>query len=346
MYKKLLAVVMCICLLSFVGCSKNTDTLSVDNGDEPEAPSSPTETVKSVLNPLTGLADISADKADDRAVAIMVNNIVTAQPVQNGLDKADIVYETEVEGGITRLMAVYQDVSKVERIGSVRSARYPYVDLAMGHNAIYVHHGQDPIYCAPHLKDTDDVTLSEKNYGARIKNGLASEHTLYAYGDRLWQGLVNDGWKTANSNASAWQSFAPEGTQVSLSAAAGSVTVPFSASYKTTMNYDAATGTYIRSFNGTVRKDYTSGNTENFKNVFVLLTTIRNYPDGKHRQVFLTSGSGYYFVNGTYTQINWSKGNASDSIKFTNTDGTPLTVNAGNSWVCIADMNTSQPIIG
>ena len=122
--------------------------------------------------------------------------------------------------------------------------------------------------------------------------------------------------------------------------------MPFSASYKTTMNYDAATGTYIRSFNGTVRKDYTSGNTENFKNVFVLLTTIRNYPDGKHRQVFLTSGSGYYFVNGTYTQINWSKGNASDSIKFTNTDGTPLTVNAGNSWVCIADMNTSQPIIG
>lgn len=73
----------------------------------------------------------------------MINNISTAQPVQTGLNKADIIYETEVEGGITRLMAVFQDITTAEKIGTIRSARYPYVDLAMGHNAIFIHCGQD-----------------------------------------------------------------------------------------------------------------------------------------------------------------------------------------------------------
>ena len=65
-----------------------------------------------------------------------------------------------------------------------------------------------------------------------------------------------------------------------------------------------------------------------------------------HRKVDLTSGDGYYFVNGTYTKIKWSKGAASDGLTFTKEDGTPLTVDIGNSWVCIADKNKSQPTIG
>lgn len=344
MLKKVLSIIVCICLLSVAaGCKKKTDTLSVDSGDIPSAPVESQEQVVYSVNPLTGIAELSEDKATDRPVAIMVNNISTAQGVQTGLTKADIVYETEVEGGITRLLAVYQDITKAERIGSVRSARYAYIDLAMGHNAIYVHHGQDPIYAAPHLKDTDNYTLSTSNGGARISNGLSSEHTLYAYGDKLWKNIISSGWKTKNSSVTNWQNFAAETAPVTLPNAATSVSVPFSASYKTTFNYDAATGKYTRLFNGTVRKDYISGETENFKNVFVLMTSISNYADGKHRKIALSSGTGYYCVNGTYTQINWSKGSASSGFVFTNTDGTPLTVNPGNSWVCLANTYTTQP---
>jgi hypothetical protein len=142
------------------------------------------------VNPLTGLENLESEEiAYRRPVAVMINNISVAQKVQTGLTQADIVYETEVEGGITRLMAVFQDITKVQQFGTVRSARYPYVDLAMGHNAIYVHHGQDNTYCAPHLKDTQAFTIHENNAGARIKNGLATEHTLYGYGPKLWEWL-------------------------------------------------------------------------------------------------------------------------------------------------------------
>lgn len=340
--KKIFLLLLCLCLCLAAGCSKGQDRLSVDKGEEPNPVSeTPAVTYK---NPLTGLSGISSDKADDRPIAIMINNLSTAQPVQTGLSKADIVYETEVEGGITRLMAVFQDVTAAEKIGSIRSARYPYVDLALGHNAIYLHRGQDDKYCGPHLKDIDNIDINENNYAVRLKNGLAKEHTLYTYGQKLWSGLVSDGHKTERGSSEPWVKFADEESPVTLENTANSVSVSFSTSYKTVLKYDSAAGTYTRYFGSTVRKDYFTGETENFKNVFVLLTTIKNYSDGYHRQVSLEAGDGYYCVNGTYTPIKWSKGSAKNSFKFTLSDGSELTVNPGNSWVCIADKNTSKPV--
>lgn len=339
--KKLLPLLLCLCLCLSVGCSENRDRLSIDKGDEPSSEVQKPVTYK---NPLTGISGMSADKADDRPIAIMVNNIKVAQSVQTGIAKADIVYETEVEGGITRLMAVFQDVTVAEKIGSIRSARYPYIDLALGHNAIYMHRGQDEKYCKPHLSDIDDIDINENNYATRIKNGLSSEHTLYTYTQKLWSGLVSDGYKTERGSSEPWVSFADDESPVSLESTASTVGVPFSASYKSVFKYDSSLGKYTRYFGNTVRKDYYTGETENFKNVFVLLTNISNYSDGYHRKVALESGDGYYCVNGTYTAIKWSKGKASNGFKFTNADGSALTVNPGNSWVCIADKGTSQPI--
>ena len=343
MSKKLITLFLTVCMLAVAGCSKETPRLSVDKGDEPSSVPI-TEEPAAYKNPLTGVSGISAEKADDRPVAIMINNIDIAQPIQAGIGAADIVYETEVEGGITRLMAVYQDVTKAERIGSIRSARYPYIDLALGHNAIYLHHGEDTTYCGPHLKDIDDINIDENNYAVRIPNGKSYEHTLYTYGEKLWSGLVNDGYKTERGSSEPWVNFADEDNPVTLANAAASVTVPFSGSYKTVFKYDSAAGTYTRYFGNTLRKDYVTGGKTEVKNVFVLLTTIKNYPDGLHRQVFLESGNGYYFTNGTYTPIKWSKGAAKNALKFTNTDGKELTVSPGSSWVCIAGLK-SEPVI-
>lgn len=45
------------------------------------------------------------------------------------------------EGGITRMLAVYQSLEDVGSIGSIRSARPYYIELALGHDALYVHAG-------------------------------------------------------------------------------------------------------------------------------------------------------------------------------------------------------------
>ncbi len=339
MLKRIMPLMLALCMLALAGCKKDQDRLSVDKGDEPSIVSE-TKPV-TYKNPLTGVSGMSEEKTKNRPVAIMVNNISTAQPVQTGLNKADIIYETEVEGGITRLMAVFQDVTAAEKIGSIRSARYPYVDLAMGHNAIYIHCGQDNKYCAPHLKDTDDVDLMSKNYGVRIKNGLASEHTLYAYGEKLWSSLVKDGHKTTSSEATPWVNFAEEDAPVTLESPAKTINIPASASYRTIFKYDEAKGKYTRYYGNTLRKDYFTGETVDMKNVFILFTTIRNYQDNYHRQVLLESGDGYYCVNGTCTPIKWSKGAAKNGFKFTKADGSELTVNPGNSWVNIVNIGNT-----
>ena len=341
MLKRILSVSLCVCMcLPFVGCKKKADTLSVDSGSVPPVSSE----VKPVtyINPLTGLDGLDKETALQRPVAIMVNNISVAQPVQTGLTKADIIYETEVEGGITRLLAVFKDFKNVSKVGTVRSARYDYIDLAMGHNAIYAHHGQDNYHAPAHLKDIDRIIVGTNNGGQRQSNGLALEHTLYANGDKIWNSIKKQGINTTlKSMAEPWMSFSDGETPVTFTDKCLSVTVPFSYSYKTTFKYNNETGRYTRYFNNVERKDYNTKESVTVKNVFVLNTTITSYPgckDGKgHRKVRLTSGDGYYCVNGTYIRIKWSKGASSNSFKFTKYDGSQLTVNPGNSWVCIAD---------
>ena len=187
----------------------------------------------------------------------------------------------------------------------------------------------------------DDVDLMVKNYGVRIKNGLATEHTLYAYGEKLWSSVQNDGHKTTASTAAPWVSFAEEDAPVALESTANTVDIKASASYRTVFKYDAAKGKYTRYYGNTIRKDYFTGETVDMKNVFILFTTIRNYSDNYHRQVMLESGDGYYCVNGTYTAIKWSKGAAKNGFKFTKADGSELTVNPGNSWVSIVNIGNN-----
>ena len=75
-----------------------------------------------------------------RNVAVMINNIRTVWGYQSGLQDAYLIYEMIVEGGYTRLMAIYKD-KMPERIGSVRSARPYYLDYALENDALYIHFG-------------------------------------------------------------------------------------------------------------------------------------------------------------------------------------------------------------
>src|SRR5687768_6328095 len=77
---------------------------------------------------------------DRRPVAVMVDNLAYAARPQLGLDKADLVYEALVEGGITRFMAVYLR-QEPEMVEPVRSVRTPFLYLASELGAIVVHDG-------------------------------------------------------------------------------------------------------------------------------------------------------------------------------------------------------------
>ncbi len=78
-----------------------------------------TEPVVLYRHPLTG-APLDAPWSG-QVVAVMMNNLKKAMP-QKGVGSVDILYEIEVEGDITRCLAVYTDLDKVADIGPIRSA--------------------------------------------------------------------------------------------------------------------------------------------------------------------------------------------------------------------------------
>lgn len=77
-----------------------------------------------------------------RIVAVMIDNYPTSARPQSGLKDADIVYEVEAEGGITRYMALFLETAPV-RIGPVRSARTYFVDFARPYDPLFAHAGEN-----------------------------------------------------------------------------------------------------------------------------------------------------------------------------------------------------------
>ena len=342
----LLALALVFCM---VGCGNNS--VDVDLSDKPAQSSEPEKT-EPTLNPLTGL-EMDASKIDQRPIAVMVNNIKVAQDVQAGLNDADIVYEAYAEGGITRLVAVFKDSSKIERVGSIRSARYSHIELATGHDAIYVHAGKNKTQAAPHMQalGIDNFDLNSgapAAYGYRISNGKASEHTLYTTGEKLEAGFKALNYRrNLKSTAENWQKFVSATSPVTpAEGVCNNLSVTMSTGYVSKFTYDANTGRYTRYNSSNVSKDYNSGNSVTFKNVLVLKTDVTDFPNDSTHVVktHLEGGEGYYVSNGGFETIKWTKGDAFNPIKITKADGSDCPYNAGNTWVSLVDKNNSVTV--
>ena len=91
-------------------------------------------------------------------------------------------------------------------------------------------------------------------------------------------------------------------------------------------------------------KAYVDGNTGEqveVTNVLVLQPACRSNGDSLgHITVDLTSGGkGYFACGGKMTEIRWSKAGRNAQLVYTNTDGSPLTLGRGNSYVNIVPTN-------
>lgn len=336
--KKVKLIVLWLIIISLLcSCSKTPVQPPVTEEQPPVEEVLPPEPVR-YKNNLTGEYTLEYESDTKiRPVAVAVNNQSNARRCQTGLETADIVYETYVEGGITRTLAVYKDISKAGEIGSIRSARYDFVDICLGNDATYIHAGVDYTYCQPYINrlGVDDANLllgSLYGYAYRLDNGMALEHTLYAKGDSLDKMLTDKGWRKTVDEAHAgdWQSF-NETEQKLKDGTATTITAKFSGDYTSIFDYDTETEVYKKRDH----KDWRSGNEISVKNVVVLFTPLTSFEDGYRVKVGLDSGHGYYFSSGTYQKINWSKGDATDGFKFTDESGAPIGYNPGNSWVCI-----------
>ncbi|MBE6961061.1 MAG: DUF3048 domain-containing protein [Ruminococcaceae bacterium] len=321
---------------------------------EPEVPTpqpEPTPEPEPVgpVNPLTGLP-IDEALVNRKPVAIMLNNIKAAQP-QQGNSQADIIYEVLAEGGITRMLGLYQDISQLGVVGSIRSARPYYLELALGHDSVYVHAGGSEVFYQRHKEwnlSTVDCVNGYYGYAStglvwRDKNRVAGktfdyEHSMITSGEKLTEILTKRNVLTDHTDGYTYEmSFTADGTPADGKNAT-TLTVPFIGGSKgktTIFRYDEATGVYKAEQYGSAYIDGNDGTQVSATNVLVLRTTCTAIDDAGHLQVDLSSGDGWYACGGKYIPITWEKGQRDQPLRYFTTDGQPLTLGQGKSYVCI-----------
>jgi hypothetical protein len=137
--------------------------------------------------PLTGTPVPGGGAVPRRpALAVKVDNYPNARP-QSGLDKADVVFEQPVEGGITRYAAVFQ-CQDAALVGPIRSARNMDVGiLGQLGNPLEVHVGGiDPVLA--NLNASPIVNVDLGSYGSIITNpsGRYAPYDTYSSTSRMW----------------------------------------------------------------------------------------------------------------------------------------------------------------
>lgn len=345
-----LAVLMCL-LLSACG-DRQEEVEQVVPTEEVSAPVEPSEEVvqppeKQFLNPLTGLP-IEEAMVNARPVAVMLNNLKKALP-QQGNGDADIIYEVVAEGGITRMLGVYQSLEGVDTLASIRSARPYYIEIALGHDALYVHAGGST-QAYEDLADLDVDNMdgvwgkySHSSAGVfwRERERIPGkrydfEHSLVTSGEAILAAWADSNIPSTHEEGYCCElDFAEDGTPAQGENAAV-IEVPFS-NYKTGLfRYDADLGVYAVEEYGNAYIDGNTGEQVTVTNVLVLRAPIRNTGDSEgHMKVDLSGGDGWFACGGKVIPITWEKGDARSPFRYYTAEGTPLMLGQGKSYVNI-----------
>ena len=299
-------------------------------------------------SPLTGLPTWE-DVSNRRPIAIMINNVRQGLP-QVGTSRADVIYETLVEGGLTRTVALFSDYASAGTIGGVRSTRQGFVDIAQAHDAILMHAGGSPdALSLIRNRSLDAINEIGGPRGRNIffrdagrRSQLGSEHSLMTSGERIANEIDTFGFRLEHrDNFEQPFQFVEDGTPAG-GADANRVVVTFSAAKSTTFVYDSNTGRYyIEQFD---RAHIDAGNNTQLSvtNVIVIRTTIVGIPGddaGRQRTTTEGSGTGYFINGGRVVEINWRRDSLNDPFTFTLADGSPLFLGIGRSYICIIPTN-------
>lgn len=288
-----------------------------------------------------------------KAISVMFNNIQDALP-QSGISNAEVVYESPVEGGITRLMGILEDYQDVERIGSVRSCRNYYVYFAREFNTYYLHFGQ-AVYALDLLNLDSTLNLSGLESEGEIvyyrSDDFASPHNVFTDYNRIWEGIDYMNYPTTYSDeylsTNGHYLFAADDAPVTLEQGTDAAVVAPGYTYNNAhFIYDAEAEKYIRYQYGDTQIDYLTGNALKYDNVIFQYCDWTPFDENGYLNIdVLSGGSGKYITRGKAIDITWKKDEVNTEDAFANenfgvthyydAEGNEITLNQGKTWVCI-----------
>ena len=293
--------------------------------------------------------EVQIFKGTDRPIAVMIDNHSDAWP-QAGLNQAYLVYEAIVEGGETRLMALFKGVT-VDKIGPVRSARHYFIDYVMENDAIYTHFGWSPQAQSDikqySINNINGITESSSTFW-RVKD-KKSPHNAVTSTQALLKVANAKGYKTT-SNKESVLNYVTDDVKLENGQGAISVTIPHSTLQTVKYEYDEQNQVYKRYARKKAQTDWDTGNAITTKNI--IITFCDNYTledsENKGRQGLRNIGTfnGYYITNGKAIKIKCIKESRNLQTRYEDLEGNEIEVNDGNTWINICPINAKVEIEG
>ena len=295
---------------------------------------------------------IDPEVAATRPIAVMIPNASNASPHYN-LSEASVIYEANVEGRMTRMMAFYENWDRLSKIGNVRSLRAYYAYWAFEWDAFIVH------YCGPFfINDLLEEPNTQTIDGNQTSDTAAffrdverlAPHNGYAIGSSLadvvkkkgyslaYRGLTDDNHfvftpKAAPNTLAQYGTSAKDATYIDMSGC-----YPLTRCY---FEYNEDDGLYYRSqyLSGSSdgpHMDAATGKQLAFKNVIIQYTKYEDIGNGYLAfQCHDTTRDGWYFTNGKGIHVNWAKTSDYSATRYYDDYGEEIVMNTGKTMICI-----------
>lgn len=282
---------------------------------------------------LDGLLVAAADANKVPACVMIENAAFGGVRPQAGLSAAQVVYEVIVEGGITRLMAVFAG-EKADMVGPVRSARDTYLEFASELNCAYIHAGGSftAVQALRNLKMRDIDALLEYKWFWR-QAGKAAPHDLFTKTDNVYEAIKSGHSWTEEPTYAVWNFVDDENIEATETAT--EVNIAFGGAYDVKYIYNVDGQYYERWDGGVVHTDANTGKALTARNIIIQKVPPGEEIEGKGRINFSVTGEGevYIFRLGKLTKGTWKKNDRLSRTQFFDATGEEIPLARGTTWV-------------
>jgi hypothetical protein len=337
---------LAVSAIALAGCGTNGSTAAPAAASTTSPSTASTHAAaKSVPTcPLTGVKPRKGQSIKRVPLAVKIDNVSDAMP-QAGVNSADVVFEELVEGGLTRLMAVF-GCSSVASVGPIRSARTSDADiLALLHGSVFGFSGANPKALPEIDAHGDTVQISQDAEGNDFHRDLSrpAPHNVFASTDVLTKAGLEK-----RKDLKAARPLFHYGPLPAWAKPAHSVSLTWPAA---SAGWTWSGGHWLRTQDGAVDRD-AAGQQLSAANVVVMSVTIGS--TGLHdvlgnaSPLDITTGSNrvWIFRNGKVVKGTWHRKKVTSPLSFQGKTGKPLTLTPGRTWVELLPTTEQAPNIG
>jgi hypothetical protein len=326
--KGAVALAVLVAVAACGGGSKHATKPQVVKATPQKSPSAKASPVA----PLTGLADPSGASSKRCAITVKIDNRLEGHPKYE-VDEADVVYEEVVEGGYTRLAAIFNSQAP-DRVGPVRSVRKTDQSLVWPIRGIFAYSGGAP-YAIASIDTAPVVRLDETTAGPLMfrDHSRNAPFNLYA--------RVNFMYSKCGPPVPPPPLFTYRAAHAAVGGIpAASVRVGFLSGFAVTWNWDAASGSWKRFIFGSP-EDVASGAQFAPKNVVVMFVNYvggdpNHGNEGAEAQITGT-GRAIVFTAGKEITGTWSRPDKTHPARLLDAGGRVIPLTPGQTWVELPD---------